>query len=83
MERPCELTRLSDSDRLYHVQRALVARGVEAEVWDLEGGARRRKGVASDLRLMVRCRDLVYARWVAHAAGLDTWRDAPLDEKVA
>ena len=82
MERPCELTRLNDPDRLYEVQRALTARGVEAEVWDVERGARRRKGVALELRLMVRRQDLVYARWVAHAAGLDTWRDAP-DEEAA
>ena len=82
MERPCELARLNDPDRLYDVQRALVARGIEAEVWDAEGGARRRRGVAPELRLMVRRQDLVYARWVAHAAGLDTWRDAS-DEEAA
>jgi hypothetical protein len=83
MERPCELARLNDSDRLYDVQRALAARGIEAEVWDLEGGARRRKGDAPGLRLMVRREDLVYARWVAHAAGLDTWGEAPPDEEAA
>ena len=78
MDCPCELTRLSDPDRLYEVQRALAARGVEAEVWDAEGGGRRRRGaVAPELRLMVRRQDVVYARWVAHAAGLDTWRDEP------
>jgi hypothetical protein len=82
MERPCELARLNDPDRLYDVQRALAARGIEAEVWDLEGGARRRKGIAPYLRLMVRRQDLVYARWVAHAAGLDAWGRAS-DEDAA
>ena len=28
-------------------------------------------------RLMVPCKDLVYARWVAYAAGLDTWPEEP------
>jgi hypothetical protein len=70
-----ELARLSDHDQIYEVQRALVARNIEAEVWDETPGARRRPRGTPRLRLMVPERYLVYARWVAHAAGLDTWPD--------
>jgi len=70
-----ELARLSDHDRIYEVQRALVARDIEAEVWDETPGAKRRPRGPARLRLMVPEHYLVYARWVAHAAGLDTWPD--------
>jgi len=70
-----ELARLSDHDQIYEVQRALVARDIEAEVWDETPAVRRRIRGPSRLRLMVPERYLVYARWVAHAAGLDTWPD--------
>ncbi len=43
---PLSSARLSDPDRLYEVQRALAARGVEAEVWD-EAAHRRRRGAAA------------------------------------
>jgi len=70
-----ELARLSDHEQIYEVQRALVARDIEAEVWDETPGVRRRPRGTPRLRLMVPERYLVYARWVAHAAGLDTWPD--------
>ena len=70
-----ELARLSDQDQIYEVQRALVARGIDAEVWDETPGLRRRAKDRPRLRLMVPERRLVYARWIAHAAGLDTWPD--------
>jgi len=76
MESLCELVRLDDLERLYDVKHALEARGIGAEVWrDDWTGGRRYTGGSRELRLMVRQRDLVYARWVGHAAGLDTWPD--------
>ncbi|HUK76312.1 MAG TPA: hypothetical protein VL117_01785 [Thermoleophilia bacterium] len=75
MDEFTELARLSDHDQIYEVQRALVARDIEAEVWDEAPGIKRRPRGPSRLRLMVPQRYLVYARWVAHAAGLDTWPD--------
>jgi hypothetical protein len=68
----CELCRLGDYERLSELRRLLEARGIEADVWP----ERRRRAVpwaSRSSRLMVRCRDLVYARWVASAAGLDLW----------
>jgi len=70
-----ELARLNDQDQIYEVQRALVARGIAAEVWEESPRLRRRTKTRSRLRLMVPERRLVYARWIAHAAGLDTWPD--------
>jgi hypothetical protein len=68
----CELHRLDDIERLYEVERALQAHGIETDIW---GVSRAGRFAASSRmsRLMVRCRDLVYARWVAYAAGLDAW----------
>ena len=39
------------------------------------GGRRLTPWSADVWRLMVRCRDVVYARWIAAGAGLDTWPD--------
>jgi hypothetical protein len=76
MESLCELVRLNDLERLYRVKHALEARGVWAEIWGDGWACRMRYARANpELRLMVRRRDLVCARWVAHAAGLDTWPD--------
>ena len=68
----CELHRLGDVRRLYGVELALQARGIETDIWGGRGGLRNWRGSGMS-RLMVPCKDLVYARWVAHAAGLDTW----------
>ena len=79
MENPrkiCELHRLGDLKRLYGVELALQARGIETDVWGERGGLRSARGSGMS-RLMVPCRDLVYARWVAYAAGLDTWPEEP------
>jgi hypothetical protein len=72
----CELCRLEDLDRLSEVEWLLESRGIEADIWP-ETGKRAVPWAARSSRLMVRCRDLVYARWVAAAAGLDTWPPAP------
>jgi hypothetical protein len=76
MESPrefCELLRLDDVVRLYGLRRALEARDIAAEVWREEwGGWRSARGGAS--RLMVPRHDVVYARWVAAASGLDDWQ---------
>ena len=75
----CELHRLADGAALAEVARALEAHGIESDVWP----ERRRRLVpwaATDWRLMVRCRDVVYARWLAAAHGLDTWPDASAAE---
>ena len=70
----CELHRLDDASALGAAAAALESRGIEADVWP--AGTRRSTPWAADAwRLMVRCRDVVYARWIAAAAGLDTWPD--------
>ena len=79
METPrkiCELHRLDDLKLLYGVELALQARGIETDVWGEPGGLYSGRGSGKS-RLMVPCKDLVYARWVAYAAGLDTWPEEP------
>jgi hypothetical protein len=70
----CEL-HLGDDEVLSDVAALLEARGVDADLWP-EKARRPFPWASRSSRLMVRCRDLVYARWVAAAAGLDTWPDA-------
>ena len=74
--RVCELLSLTDLERLYRVKHALEAHGIEALI---SGGPSshfmRMSGAVP--RLLVLERDLVYARWVAHAAGVDAWPDEP------
>jgi hypothetical protein len=72
----CELHRLDDYEVLSDVVLVLEAKGIDADVWP-EKGMRSVPWASRSWRLMVRCRDLVYARWVAAAAGLDTWPDPP------
>ena len=79
METPrkiCELHRFDDLKLLYGVELALQARGIETDVWGGPGGVRTVRN-SGKTRLMVPCKDLVYARWVAYAAGLDTWPEDP------
>ena len=71
----CELHRLDDQQVLSDVALLLEARGIDADVWP-ETARRSVPWASRSSRLMVRCRDLVYARWVAAAAGLDTWPEA-------
>jgi hypothetical protein len=81
MDGMCELVCLNDIERLYRVKQALAARGVDAEVrgsW-LESG--NSAGESGGLRLMVRPQDLVYARWIAYAAGLDVWPEESSDDE--
>ena len=63
-----------DASALADAAQALEAHGIDADVWP-----ERNRGLlprtARTWRLMVRCRDVVYARWVAAAAGLDTWTE--------
>jgi len=70
----CELCRHADADMLTAVARFLEARGIEADVWP-ERKWRAVPWASPSSRLMVRCREVVYARWVAAAAGLDLWSD--------
>ena len=77
MEDLCELVRLNNLGRLYGVKHALEAHGIAAEIWRDGMGGKRFAGGSAKPRLMIGQRDLVYARWVACAAGLDTWPDAP------
>jgi hypothetical protein len=74
----CELTRHSDYATLADVAQVLEARGIDADVWPEK--ARRSVPWASRVsRLMVRCNDLVYARWVAAGAGLEAWPESEAD----
>jgi hypothetical protein len=75
----CELHRLDDYEVLSDVALMLEDRGIEADVWP-EKARRSVPWASRSSRLMIRCRDLVYARWVAAAAGLDTWPEAFPDE---
>ena len=69
----CELFHGDDLEQLFDVRQALAARGIDAQVWgDWAGRGGARPHV---MRLMVERRDLVYARWVAYAAGVDAWPD--------
>ena len=71
-DRICELHRLDDASALGDAAAALEQHGIDADVRPVR--AQRLTPWAADAwRLMVRCRDVVYARWVAAAAGLDTW----------
>jgi hypothetical protein len=58
------------------VEHVLEARGIEADIWRTPR-LLRSLGGRGRARLMVRCKDLVYARWIAYAAGLDTWPQEP------
>jgi hypothetical protein len=74
----CELYRHADYATLSDVAEILEARGIDADVWPVKG--RRSVPWASRVsRLMVRCGDLVYARWIAAGAGLDTWPESGVD----
>ena len=68
----CELCRLGDVERLFELKRLLEAHGIEADVWP-EKKRRSVPWASRSSRLMVLCRDIVYARWVVSAAGLDVW----------
>ena len=82
MERMCELVSLDDVEQLYDIKDALESRGVYAEVHGAQlGGGWRRARARQTQRLVVRQRDLVYARWVAAAAGIDAWPDDPDDAR--
>jgi hypothetical protein len=70
----CELQRLDDASALADVAHALEARGIPADVRPL----RRTRVIpwaSRTWKLMVRCPDVVHARWVAAAAGVDPWRE--------
>ena len=73
----CELFRGDDLEQLYDVRQALAARGVDAQVWGDWAG--RCGAWPHVMRLMVARRDLVYARWVANAAGVDLWPESDAD----
>jgi hypothetical protein len=77
----CELIRLDDAAALGDAARALEAHGIEAAVWP-DGHNRLTPWSATVWRLMIHCRDVVYARWVAAAAGLETWPDRHKDGQV-
>lgn len=72
----CELCRSGDLEKLYELKSLLEARGLEVDVWP-EKSRRAVPWASRSSRLMVLCRDLTYARWVAASAGLDTWPDEP------
>jgi hypothetical protein len=78
-DRLCELHRLADAGALSDVAHALELHGIEADVWAVRAH-RLTPWAAGAWRLMVRCRDVVYARWVAADAGLDTWPDDEASE---
>ncbi len=75
MEHLCEVISVEKLGRLYEIKEALEKRGIYVEIRrDVAGNVRRVRDHRAP-RLMVRERDLVYARWIAYAAGLDPWTD--------
>jgi hypothetical protein len=74
-EHLCELVRMDDLEQLRRVRCALQTHGIDAHVADGSYGPWRQVRGFGPPRLMVRQRDLVYARWVAHAMGVDAWPD--------
>jgi len=70
----CELSRAVDFELLDRVAKALEARDIGSDFRGRPGIWRtaRRSGKAA---LVVPCKDLVYARWVAFSAGVNTWPD--------
>jgi hypothetical protein len=79
MDELCELWRSTDIERAFDVRQALVARGVDAQVWGGWGCGRGRSRGGDEIRVMVQRRDLVYARWVAWGVGVDAWPAAAGD----
>jgi hypothetical protein len=77
MEGICELLRLNDLERIFAVRDVLQAHGIDAVVWSCSPRGVRHQASSGELRLMVRRRDLVEARWAARAAGVDVWWDEP------
>ena len=75
MERMCELLSLDALEQLYDLKDVPESRRVHAEVRTPRVGGWHRARGREQQRLVVRQRDLVYARWVAAAAGIDTWPD--------
>jgi hypothetical protein len=75
----CELHRLDDAAALGDVVRRLEAHGIEADLWAVRGSILT-PWAERAWRLMVRCRDVVYARWIAAGAGLDTWPDEDAED---
>ncbi len=67
----CELCCLDDVERLSRVEWILRTHGIRSAIWPLSS-SRTRLGLVG-MRLVVACPDLLRARWVASAAGLDTW----------
>ena len=82
MEPVREIWRSDDVEDVYRLRDALALRGLEAQV--LGAGGCGPRGLTSwrELRLMVQERDLVYARWILAAAGVDCWPE-PRDERKA
>ncbi len=74
--RVCALISSEDLERLYTVKHALEAQGIDALI---SGGPSSHFFRTNDAapRLLVLERDLVYARWIAHAAGVGPWPDEP------
>ncbi len=75
MDELCELFCSTDIARAFDVRQALVARGVDVQVWGGWACGRGRGFHGDELRVMVARRDLVYARWIAWGAGVDAWPD--------
>lgn len=74
-----ELARLESLERTYDLKCALSARGLEARVVD--GRSVGWLGASHiTYSVVVRSRDLVYARWIADSIGIDAWPDE-VDEK--
>ena len=76
-EHLCELVRMDDPELLRRVKCALETRGIDAHIGDGSYGPWRQVRGFGPPRLMVRRRDLIYARWVAHTVGVDAWPDQP------
>jgi hypothetical protein len=67
-----ELARLESLERAYDLKCALSARGLQALVADRRSGAWCGAGQTTHI-VVIRQRDLVYARWIADSIGIDAW----------
>jgi hypothetical protein len=79
--RLCGLVCMQDLVRLHRVHSALASRGIDALPADRSVCPWRAARGFGPPRILVRPRDLMYARRVVYAAGVDTWPGDPSEHE--